>query len=1202
MKFYFILAFMSIHFLATDIQAQNFWSEISDLEISQRSFPKSDLPEMSMEIFSLELESLKGYLGDAPDEFSDRYGKRLVLPVSEKGMVEFIVYNSPVMEKELADKYPQIRSFVGTDSNGNIAHMGYDTRGFYAYMEVEGQTYIVDNYNFSNDIVYSAYKKDNYPTNMWETFKCDNEDHDHDHNFLSGKAGSRSDNESVAFKTYRLAIAASTQYCNRFGGTIPSVMEEINRLVNRVNLIFRRDLAASLVIFSKNESLIDLNTQFFTNGNTQAMIDENPRFLQLKGIRTNEFDIGHVLGTNGGGLAQLYSLCTTIDQGWSKARGVSTWANVVGDPFHVNVVAHELGHQFGTPHSFNNCNYGGNASEATGFEPGSGHTIMSYHGLCGPDNAAGASLDMYNFYALEVMYSHMTEGGASECGSRVHDINTRPSVSIDIPNGFTIPMGTPFKLVGEAFDHETPELITYSWEQANIGSKAPLGQPAGNSPAFRVMPPTSSPVRYFPNLNNLFTGTTTREEVLPAYSRDMDFRLVARDNDPNGGGFAQAHISFKATGEAGPFVVLTPMNGRTLVEGETFLVEWDVANTDLEPVNCQRVNILISSDGGNSFITLAENVLNTGRVEIEVPKINATSCRLFIEAVDNIFFNVAPGTFTIKESEASTLSFVPESYGYQICTPDILDVIFDVRSIGGFTGSGEVTLLTSAPNGVYASLDKSTVSADDEVVLTIHFSEDTPVAEVVSLDVQLITSHNDTIVRKVYFNIASALPIGVENVSPADGATQIQGNPILSWTHSDFLSRYNVRLRSLDGSIDMSFETADTFVQFQNILPVATVFYWTVSLNNRCSVQDKDFTAFSFSTINSDCKRYAPDEDVLPLIISTGAPNVREIEINVSETTIVNDVNIPLFTGSHGDLRELTATLVSPNEEQAILIQRICSARSTINFVFDDDLTTDFNCNPDGVPRRSHHGQLEDLTGVSGGGTWKVRIEDHVSGNGGRITGFELELCGTFEVNHPKLEVNNPLPVPTLQHQVITNEYLASSDVDNTTDDLRYIILDLPKKGYIAHYGHPVYRNGYFTQSSINDFGVVYYHTGTPIDTHDSFSFIIVDGSGGYYGTGVFNIVIDSEFVVSTDETIENLEFKVYPNPGTGLFTLQSSKDIKNATIEVYMLDGRLAMQRKLDYLSGHTRLDLSGMPSGIYFVRLRNEESFGVQKLIIAR
>lgn len=199
-------------------------------------------------------------------------------------------------------------------------------------------------------------------------------------------------------RTYRLALLTDPAYASFFGAG--NVTAAKAALINRVTQIYEDETSIRLVLIAENDRL-NLNTaaQFsgangpcggtacYSTASVSCSSGTLTRTRQVIGllVGASSFDIGHIaVGAGGGGIASLGVVGAA-----SKAQGCTGISPPTGDVFAVDYVAHEMGHQFNAPHTFNgttgSCS-GGNRSAAASVEPGSGTTVMAYAGICGNDN------------------------------------------------------------------------------------------------------------------------------------------------------------------------------------------------------------------------------------------------------------------------------------------------------------------------------------------------------------------------------------------------------------------------------------------------------------------------------------------------------------------------------------------------------------------------------------------------------------------------------------------------------------------------------------------------------------------------------------------------------------------------------------------------------------------------------------------------
>lgn len=611
--------------------------------------------------YELDREALQFVFSNAPEEsaVSNRTSSLIVeLPMPDGTFQEFRVVKTDVMHPDLAVRYPEIVTYGGqgiTDPHAT-AKFDFTPFGFHAMILSPGNTVFIDPFSLQDPDHYMVYYKRDFISG--KQFNCGVPENNSLVDFGDDvETGSVSRSIGTELKTYRLAMAATGEYTAVFGGTVAGALAAIVTSVNRVTGVYEREFAIRMVLIANTDTLIFTNaaTDPYDNNDGGVMLGQNQTTVTAR-IGGPNYDIGHVFSTGGGGIAGLGVVCYFA----LKAQGVTGSPAPYGDPFDIDYVAHEIGHQFGGNHTFN-CEVGscsGNRSFTTAYEPGSGSTIMAYAGICGNNNLQSNSDDYFHTKSFDEIITYTTTGVGNACPVVTSTGNNPPVINPGA--NYIIPYLTPFRLTGDATDPDG-DPVTYCWEQYNLGPAGTWSAPAGNAPIFRSFDPTTNPVRLFPKLNNILNNNQTIGEVKPSYARTLNFKLTARDNRLNGGGVTNNDTTVTVqvinTGQA--FAVTSPnVTGITWPANGVETVTWDVGGSDLAPISTPTVNILLSTDGGQTFpITLATGVSNNGSYNVNVPNVSTTTARVMVEGAGNIFFDINDKNFSIAPVGIAENSF-----------------------------------------------------------------------------------------------------------------------------------------------------------------------------------------------------------------------------------------------------------------------------------------------------------------------------------------------------------------------------------------------------------------------------------------------------------------------------------------------------------------------------------------------------------------
>lgn len=592
----------------------------------------------------------------------------LSLPLPEGGFTEFTLSDSATLPPELAQRYPEIQSYKGRDGKGRNLRLDISPQGMKAMVYEQDGAWLVQpaetlagkvtNAKASGD-QYWSFRRKALPSSA-QPFQ---------EKVLSGipsssKLGATINGTNARLVTgnirrdYRIAIAATSSYTAKFGGTVVGGLAAVSYMLNRVNEVYEKDLGVHLTLVSNNDKIIYTDPAKDPYANGQNILLQNVDNLN-KVIGSRNFDIGHVVDTGSGGVVgRIGSTCLNLPGEDNKAAGTTGRNNPVGDAFYIDYVAHELGHQFGAWHTYNSCKNVTSTLADSALEPGSGSTIMGYAGICLPNENLQSNSDPY-FHAVSQEQIHAwisSKGG--ECAVKRINPNNAPWIDPkSMPGGgfktLTIPAKTPFVLKGNATGNPDA-MMTYTWEQFDAGPiQGVVLKDDGKGPIFRSMLPNTSGERIFPRLAAVLGEEPLGNgEVYPITNRKLQFRLTARDNLGTEATTASADVTLNVIKTPAPFAVTVPSNIAVLSGGSMQTIGWNVARTNETPISCTQVRIDLSVDGGHNYLRrpLAASVPNVGNASVILPRLSKSTsqARIRISCVDNVFFAVSPVNFLIQ--------------------------------------------------------------------------------------------------------------------------------------------------------------------------------------------------------------------------------------------------------------------------------------------------------------------------------------------------------------------------------------------------------------------------------------------------------------------------------------------------------------------------------------------------------------------------
>ncbi|WP_173014986.1 reprolysin-like metallopeptidase [Capnocytophaga felis] len=591
---------------------------------------------------------------------------------------EISVDNSPkqtLLWQERPNSIKGIKTFVCYQNGEMIGVLSADNQGVSGNLKLLGKSYDITSEGKKVIVAEEKTEKDGKCGTC-----CGGGEHSHTARPMARPEGQLSDKEKEILKfhsvrsdgvlrEYRLALLITNKYfSDKFKSNVQEVKKFWASTEAFLNELYHRDVSVRFEIVN-DERLIykTASTDPFHYAQTALFIHNNGTTEINKLISENDYDVGVVIHPQVGTTQGLGSTAGVYE----KFRKAQCFAMADGA-----VIAHEIGHLFGTLHTFTN---GG--SQTYYSEPSFGMSVMGYNSRSYRDYFSLVSIAVIREKLAKIGYytdKNRTQLVSGEWNSNITNIpygiklnNTAPIINTaKIKKEYTLPQNTFFQFYIPAQDAEQQKLYYYAHQVGGYG----FPYFTDGSAKFLALKSTQTGRVSFER-SYYRKDLYEIENSSPTATGTYHFWLAVNDadlaNSSHGVYYDQAYTKVNIVSGT-PFKIKGGYKNK-YTAGEKVTFTWDVDNTIFSGT---KVRILMSDDFGETYkYTLLASAPNNGTAEVTIPHISLGRKTQFgsttsglgiikIEVIDHIAHDITNnnplgGGFEI-EASAITFQNTPE--------------------------------------------------------------------------------------------------------------------------------------------------------------------------------------------------------------------------------------------------------------------------------------------------------------------------------------------------------------------------------------------------------------------------------------------------------------------------------------------------------------------------------------------------------------